>query len=142
AAVPAVFLVGRPQVRSASFKWTVNTTGGGSVFENNTPVAIPDAGDAVTSPVVVTRSGNGSSALKVDVNITHTYRGDLRIDLVAPDGKTWRLKDSDAWDSAADVKASYTVDASGVSATGTWKLQVQDVYSADSGQITSWKLTF
>ncbi|MCQ8768795.1 M4 family metallopeptidase [Streptomyces telluris] len=127
---------------SASFKWTVNTTGGGSVFENNTPVAIPDAGDAVTSPVVVTRSGNGSSALKVDVNITHTYRGDLRIDLVAPDGKTWRLKDSDAWDSAADVKASYTVDASGVSATGTWKLQVQDVYSADSGQITSWKLTF
>ncbi|MEU1817595.1 M4 family metallopeptidase [Streptomyces roseifaciens] len=127
---------------SASFKWTVNTTGGGSVFENNTPVAIPDAGDAVTSPVVVTRSGNGSSALKVDVNITHTYRGDLRIDLVAPDGKTWRLKDSDAWDSAADVKASYTVDASGVSATGTWKLQVQDVYSADSGTVNSWKLSF
>ncbi|MEH6377289.1 M4 family metallopeptidase [Streptomyces sp. KLMMK] len=127
---------------SASFKWTVNTTGGGSVFENNTPVAIPDAGDAVTSPVVVTRSGNGSSALKVDVNITHTYRGDLRIDLVAPDGKTWRLKDSDAWDSAADVKASYTVDASAVSATGTWKLQVQDVYSADSGTVNSWKLSF
>ncbi|GAA0361215.1 M4 family metallopeptidase [Streptomyces blastmyceticus] len=127
---------------TASFKWTVNTTGGGSVFENTTPVAIPDAGPAVTSPIVVTRSGNGSSALKVDVNITHTYRGDLRIDLLAPDGKSWRLKDSDSWDSAADVKETYTVDTSGSSATGTWKLQVQDVYAGDSGTLNSWKLSF
>ncbi|MEV5241185.1 M4 family metallopeptidase [Streptomyces cinnamoneus] len=127
---------------TASFKWTVNTTGGGSVFENTTPVAIPDAGSAVTSPIVVTRSGNGSSALKVDVDITHTYRGDLKIDLVAPDGKTWNLKTSDAWDSAEDVKETYTVDASGVSATGTWKLQVQDVYANDDGTVNSWKLSF
>ncbi|MCA6094203.1 M4 family metallopeptidase [Streptomyces sp. SCA3-4] len=127
---------------TASFKWTVNTTGGGSVFENTTPVAIPDAGSAVTSPIVVTRSGNGSSALKVDVDITHTYRGDLKIDLVAPDGKTWNLKTSDAWDSAEDVKETYTVDASGVSATGTWKLQVQDVYANDDGTVNGWKLSF
>ncbi|MEU1311386.1 M4 family metallopeptidase [Streptomyces cinnamoneus] len=127
---------------TASFKWTVNTTGGGSVFENTTPVAIPDAGSAVTSPIVVTRSGNGSSALKVDVDITHTYRGDLKIDLVAPDGKTWNLKGSDAWDSAEDVKETYTVDASGVSATGTWKLQVQDVYANDDGTVNGWKLSF
>ncbi|WKK25753.1 M4 family metallopeptidase [Streptomyces olivoreticuli] len=127
---------------TATFKWTVNTTGGGSVFENTTPVAIPDAGPAVTSPIVVTRSGNGSSALKVDVNITHTYRGDLQIDLLAPDGKSWRLKDSDSWDSAADVKETYTVDTSGSSATGTWKLQVQDVYAGDSGTLNSWKLSF
>ncbi|GAA2917314.1 hypothetical protein GCM10020221_11830 [Streptomyces thioluteus] len=133
---------GSGKTGSASFKWTVNTTGGGSVFENGTPVAIPDAGAAVTSPIVVTRSGNGSSALKVDVNITHTYRGDLTVDLVAPDGKTWRLKDSDAWDSGADVNESYTVDASGVTASGTWKLQVQDVYSGDSGRIDKWRLTF
>ncbi|WP_116214013.1 M4 family metallopeptidase [Streptomyces olivoreticuli] len=127
---------------TATFKWTVNTTGGGSVFENTTPVAIPDAGPAVTSPIVVTRSGNGSSALKVDVNITHTYRGDLQIDLLAPDGKSWRLKDSDSWDSAADVKETYTVDASGSSATGTWKLQVQDMYAGDTGTLNSWRLSF
>ncbi|GAA0477450.1 M4 family metallopeptidase [Streptomyces sp. NPDC046215] len=127
---------------TATFKWTVNATGGGSVFENATPVAIPDAGSAVTSPIVVTRSGNGSPSLKVDVDITHSYRGDLKIDLVAPDGKTWPLKASDAWDSAADVKTAYTVDASAVSASGTWKLQVQDVYSSDTGKVNSWKLTF
>ncbi|MFE0045336.1 M4 family metallopeptidase [Streptomyces albireticuli] len=130
------------QTGTSSFKWTVNTTGGGSVFENTTPVAIPDASDAVTSPIVVTRSGNGSSALKVDVNITHTYRGDLKIDLVAPDGKSWQLKASDPWDSAEDVKETYTVDATGASASGTWKLQVQDVYSGDDGTVNSWKLSF
>ncbi|GGR36238.1 M4 family metallopeptidase [Streptomyces netropsis] len=127
---------------TATFKWTVNTSGDGNVFENTTDVAIPDAGDAVTSPVVVTRSGNAPSALKVDVNIKHTYRGDLQIDLVAPDGTAYRLKNSDAWDSAADVVASYTVNASGKAAAGTWKLKVQDVYSADDGYIDSWKLTF
>ncbi|KNB51020.1 M4 family metallopeptidase [Streptomyces caatingaensis] len=133
---------GAGRTGSASFKWTVNTTGGGSVFENGTPVDIPDAGAAVTSPIVVTRSGSGSPALKVDVNISHTYRGDLTIDLVAPDGKTWRLKDSDTWDSAADVNETYTVDASGVTASGTWKLKVQDVYAGDSGRIDKWRLTF
>ncbi|MEV4433898.1 M4 family metallopeptidase [Streptomyces sp. NPDC049585] len=127
---------------SVSFKWTVNATSGGNVFENTTPVDIPDAGSAVTSPITVTRSGNGSAALKVDVNISHTYRGDLQIDLVAPNGKTWRLKDADSWDSAADVKETYTVDASAVSAPGTWKLQVQDLYAQDEGTINSWKLTF
>ncbi|MGX8908456.1 M4 family metallopeptidase [Streptomyces netropsis] len=127
---------------TATFKWTVNTSGDGNVFENTTDVAIPDAGDAVTSPVLVTRSGNAPTALKVDVNIKHTYRGDLQIDLVAPDGTAYRLKNSDAWDSAADVVASYTVNASGKAASGTWKLKVQDVYSADDGHIDSWKLTF
>ncbi|MFI1254369.1 M4 family metallopeptidase [Streptomyces netropsis] len=127
---------------TATFKWTVNTSGDGNVFENTTDVAIPDAGDAVTSPVAVTRSGNAPSALKVDVNIKHTYRGDLQIDLVAPDGTAYRLKNSDAWDSAADVVASYTVNASGKAAAGAWKLKVQDVYSADDGHIDSWKLTF
>ncbi|MEV6775119.1 M4 family metallopeptidase [Streptomyces syringium] len=127
---------------TATFKWTVNTSGDGNVFENTTDVAIPDAGDAVTSPVLVTRSGDAPTALKVDVNIKHTYRGDLQIDLVAPDGTAYRLKNSDAWDSAADVVASYTVNASGKAASGTWKLKVQDVYSADDGHIDSWKLTF
>ncbi|MGW1199113.1 M4 family metallopeptidase [Streptomyces sp. NPDC002536] len=128
---------------TVSFTWTVNSAdGGGTVFENTTPVAIPDAGPAITSPVTVTRTGNGPKALKATVNITHTYRGDLQIDLVAPNGKTWRLKNSDPWDSAADVKQTYTVDASAVAAKGTWKLRVQDMYAADTGTVNSWRLTF
>ncbi|KAB2591530.1 M4 family metallopeptidase [Streptomyces arboris] len=116
---------------------------GGKVFQNNTVVNIPDAGAAVTSAVNVTGiAGNAPSALKVDVNITHTYRGDLVIDLVAPDGGTFRLKNSSSSDSADNVVATYTVNASSKVANGEWKLRVQDVYRSDTGRINSFKLTF
>ncbi|MEE1808026.1 M4 family metallopeptidase [Streptomyces sp. BE133] len=119
------------------------TDPGGTVFENTTPVAIPDGGSAVTSSVNVTgRTGNAPSTLKVGVDITHTWRGDLVIDLVAPDGTAYRLKNSSISDSADNVQTTYTVNASSEVANGTWKLKVQDVYSGDRGTINSFKLTF
>ncbi|MDF9815783.1 M4 family metallopeptidase [Streptomyces sp. SPB162] len=129
---------------SATFTWTISPTGGGgNVFENTTDVSIPDAGAAVYSNISVTgRTGNAPSTLQVGVNIVHTYRGDLVIDLVAPDGSTYRLKNSSGSDSAANVNTTYTVNASSEVANGTWRLKVQDVYSVDSGYINSWKLTF
>ncbi|MCZ4125241.1 M28 family metallopeptidase [Streptomyces sp. H39-S7] len=115
----------------------------GTVFENTADVTIPDAGAAVTSSVTVSGiAGNAPSALQVGVNIVHTYRGDLVIDLVAPDGSTYRLKNSSGSDSADNVIATYTANASSEVANGVWKLKVQDVASADTGYINSWKLTF
>ncbi|MFH9292697.1 M4 family metallopeptidase [Streptomyces sp. NPDC017520] len=116
---------------------------GGKVFENTTPVAIPDAGAAVTSAVTVSGvTGNAPSTLKADVNITHTWRGDLVIDLVAPDGTAYRLKNRSSGDSADNVVATYTVNASSEVANGVWKLKVQDVARQDTGRINSFKLTF
>ncbi|MFI8195686.1 M4 family metallopeptidase [Streptomyces sp. NPDC085942] len=120
-----------------------NPDPGGKVFENNTPVTIPDAGAAVTSAVTVSGvTGNAPSTLKADVNITHTWRGDLVIDLVAPDGTAYRLKNSSSGDSADDVVATYTVNASSEVANGVWKLKVQDIARQDTGRINSFKLTF
>ncbi|NKE63576.1 S8 family serine peptidase [Lentzea sp. PSKA42] len=114
----------------------------GKSFENTADVAIPDAGAAVTSPITVSGvTGNAPATLKVDVNIVHTYRGDLVIDLIAPDGTAYRLKASNG-DSADNVVETYTVNASSEVANGTWKLQVQDVARVDTGHINSWKLTF
>ncbi|MEV4433634.1 M20/M25/M40 family metallo-hydrolase [Streptomyces sp. NPDC049555] len=116
---------------------------GGKVFESTTTVDIPDAGAAVDSPLTVSGlTGNAPSALKVGVNIKHSYRGDLVIDLVGPSGRTYRLKSSSANDSAADVVATYTVDASSEAANGVWKLRVQDVAAQDDGYVAGWKLTF
>ncbi|MGQ4730494.1 M28 family metallopeptidase [Streptomyces sp. Ju416(a)] len=128
--------------------WTLSAgTGepptGEGVFSNTTDVAIPDAGAAVTSSVAVTgRTGNAPAALQVGVDIKHTYRGDLVVDLIAPDGSAYRLKNSSSGDSADNVVATYTVNASGEVANGSWKLRVQDVYRSDTGYIDSWKLTF
>ncbi|MFK4692334.1 M4 family metallopeptidase [Streptomyces pristinaespiralis] len=115
----------------------------GTVFENASDVSIPDAGAAVTSSVNVTgRTGNAPSALQVGVDIVHTWRGDLVIDLLAPDGTAYRLKNSSGSDSADNVKETYTVNASSEVANGTWKLRVQDVARYDTGYINSFKLTF
>ncbi|HEX7309331.1 S8 family serine peptidase [Lentzea sp.] len=110
-------------------------------LENTTDVAIPDRGAAITSSITSTLSGNASATTKVGVDIVHTYRGDLVIDLVAPDGTAYRLKNSSSSDSADNVVATYTVNASSEVAAGTWKLRVQDVYSGDTGYINSWNLT-
>ncbi|WP_432254164.1 M4 family metallopeptidase [Streptomyces sp. HNM1019] len=126
---------------TASFGWTVNTSGG-NVFENTADIAIPDAGEPITSPITVSRAGNAPANLQVGVDIVHTYRGDLVIDLVAPDGTAHRLKSASLFDSADDVRTTYTVDASSETAVGTWKLRVQDLYAQDTGYINSWKLTF
>ncbi|GAB2869109.1 S8 family peptidase [Streptomyces deserti] len=115
----------------------------GTTFASTTAVAIPDNGSAIESPVTVSgRSGNAPSALQVGVDITHTYRGDLVIDLVAPDGSTYRLKSASSSDSADNVTTTYTVNASSEVANGTWKLRVQDTAAQDTGTLNSWRLTF
>ncbi|MFG3409835.1 M28 family metallopeptidase [Streptomyces sp. NPDC048142] len=128
--------------------WTLSADAGepptdGDEFSNTTDVAIPDAGAAVTSPIAVTgRTGNAPAALQVGVDIKHTWRGDLVVDLLAPDGTAYRLKNSSGGDSADNVITTYTVDASSEVANGSWKLRVQDVARYDTGYIDSWKLTF
>ncbi|MGB8942499.1 MAG: M28 family metallopeptidase [Streptomyces sp.] len=115
----------------------------GDTYENTADVTIPDNGAAVTSTVNVTgRTGNAPATLQVGVDIRHTWRGDVVVDLVAPDGTAYRLKNSSSNDSADNVVATYTVNASSEAANGAWKLRVQDVAAQDTGYINSWKLTF
>ncbi|HVK22027.1 MAG TPA: proprotein convertase P-domain-containing protein [Actinokineospora sp.] len=115
----------------------------GGKFENLNNVNIPDAGAAVTSDVTVTgQAGNAPSTLKVNVDIKHTWRGDIVIDLVAPDGTAYRLKNSSSNDSADNIITTYTVNASTEVANGTWKLKVQDVARYDTGYIDAWSLQF
>ena len=127
--------------------WTLSagtvTPPAGDVYSTTTDVSVPDNGAAVTSSLAVTgRTGNAPSALQVGVDIKHTYRGDLVVDLLAPDGTAYRLKNSSSSDSADNVITTYTVNASAEVANGTWKLRVQDVAAQDTGYVDSWQLTF
>ncbi|WP_149184078.1 M4 family metallopeptidase [Streptomyces sp. TRM49041] len=115
---------------------------GGTVFENTADVNIPDLGTASSSVTVSGVTGRAPSSLKVGVDIVHTWRGDLVIDLVAPDGSAYRLKNASGGDSADNVKETYTVDASSENANGTWQLRVRDTARYDTGYINSFKLTF
>ncbi|MEU9663674.1 M4 family metallopeptidase [Streptomyces chartreusis] len=117
--------------------------GGGTSFENTADVAIPDRGAAVTSPITVSgRTGNAPSNLQVAVDIVHTYIGDLKVDLLAPDGTVYTLKAYGTGGSADNINTTYTVNASSEVANGVWTLRVQDNAAIDTGYINSWKLTF
>ncbi|MEV4196841.1 S8 family peptidase [Micromonospora globbae] len=128
--------------RTATYTLTVTGTGGGCSGTNGTDVAIPDTGATVSSPIVISGCGrNASASSQIAVNIVHTYRGDLVIDLVAPDGSSYRLKNSSIFDGADNVNTTYTANLSSEAANGTWQLRVRDVYSGDSGYINTWTLT-
>ncbi|NEA45165.1 S8 family peptidase [Streptomyces sp. SID10815] len=114
----------------------------GPKFENTDDYQIRDNA-TVESPLAVTGvSGNAPAGLSATVDIRHTFRGDLKVELVAPDGTAHLLKDYDANDGADNVQATYTVDASAHQAGGTWKLRATDNWTNDTGYINAWSLQF
>jgi subtilisin family serine protease len=109
---------------------------------NDTDVSIPDAGAVVTSEITNSGcDGRASATLPVRVDIDHTYSADLAIDLVGPSGTAYPLQAAGGVGENGIHKA-FNVDASRENANGTWKLQVRDVYTFDTGAITSWAITF
>ncbi len=117
------------------------TTPPGPFFQNTTDYAIRD-NSTVESPISVTGvSGNAPSALRVGVNIVHTYIGDLKVDLIAPNGTVFVLHNRTGG-STDNINTTYTVNASGVLAAGTWRLRVNDNAAGDTGYIDAWSLQF
>jgi subtilisin-like proprotein convertase family protein len=92
-----------------------------------------------------------TDGLKVPMNITHTWRGDVIIDLTSPAGTTVRLKDNSLPNDGEDnVVETYPTTAApseslsafeGESTLGTWILSVSDFQTEDSGQLESWGIT-
>ncbi|MFJ3830284.1 S8 family peptidase [Streptomyces sp. NPDC090046] len=113
----------------------------GKYFENAADFAISDNG-TVESPITVSGvTGNAPATLKVGVNIVHTYIGDLKVDLVAPDGTVYTVHNRSGG-STDNINQVYTVNASSEVANGTWKLRVNDNAGGDIGKVDSWNLTF
>ncbi|MCY0947326.1 S8 family peptidase [Streptomyces antarcticus] len=113
----------------------------GKFFENTGDFAIGD-NTTVESPVTASGvTGNAPATLKVGVNVVHTYIGDLKVDLVAPDGTVYTVHNRSGG-STDNINQTYTVNASSEVANGTWKLRVNDNAGGDTGKIDSWSLTF
>jgi C1A family cysteine protease len=114
------------------------STGGldGSATPN---LAIPDNTPAgVSSEISITSTANVAT-VKVTVDITHTYVGDLKVTLTHGD-KTVTLQ-ANQGGGTADLKKTFTVDGfAGVPAGGAWKLTVADTASMDEGTLNSWSI--
>lgn len=110
-----------------------------SLFENTTMMPILDKKRTV-SKIDVQRAYNDETAT-VNVGITHSYRGDLKVKLKSPNGTIYKLKSKDKNDDREDVLESYVIDISG-DASGKWKLIIKDKVKKDEGQLNAWSIQF
>lgn len=116
-------------------------------LEENPGTPIPD-----DTPAGITRTlqaaGTGTlGGVSVEIDINHSYIGDLRVALVSPAGTEVLLHDR-AGGNADNLVATYT--AAGVPALaalagqalgGTWTLRVADLAGQDVGKLVRWALT-
>jgi len=120
------------------------STGGGGgtqTYSSTTPFTIND-NTTINSPIAVSgRSGNAPANASVSVNITHTYQGDLKVDLVAPDGTLYNLHNRTGGGTDNVIK-TVTLNLSSEALNGNWQMRVQDAAAGDVGRLNSWSVTF
>jgi hypothetical protein len=120
--------------------------GGGpnaKVFKAMPNLAIPDNNTTGVKADVPVTGLSGSVRLAVTVDITHTYKGDLMVELLHDGTKVKTLSDK-VGGSTDDIKQTFTVTASevGSSPNGTWSLHVVDTAAEDTGTVNSVELSF
>lgn len=114
---------------------------GRQTYSNTVDVAIND-NTTVNSPITVSnRSGNAPTNTSVSVNIVHTYIGDLKIDLVAPDGTLYNIHNRTGG-SVDNIIKTVTLNLSSEALNGLWRLRANDNAGEDTGFINSWNITF
>ena len=121
------------------------------VLEESPGAAIPDfpapgieRSLATAAPGTI---GGAVGAVTVEVDISHSYIGDLRVALVSPAGSEVVLHDRTGAQ-ADDIKATYTAATTpalaalaGQAIAGRWRLRVADNEGADVGKLDRWKLS-
>jgi subtilisin-like proprotein convertase family protein/Zn-dependent metalloprotease len=122
--------------------------GGGAVTRNfvstDVPKSIPDNNTAGVNSVINVAAGpTDTLKVTVDVNITHTFRGDLVIQVISPTGQTATLSNREGSSAdnfvvtGLDISSSFT---STSSPSGQWRLFVRDLAAVDVGTINSFVL--
>ncbi len=112
------------------------------VAATDVPLLIPDNDrSGATSSILVADVG-AVERLQVRVSIRHSYRGDLRVELIAPDGTVAVLHDRSGGGADDVVIENQDVPAMvGRPSVGTWRLRVLDLARADTGRIERFELT-
>ena len=119
-------------------------------FDRQTNLAIPDNNPGGVSDSILVTEMSTVLSLKVDVVISHSYRGDLKLQLIGPDdtnvtlfGRTHPMRDS-----RDNLITSFTQEdvpalssLVGKNAQGNWTLRVSDLAQIDTGELESWSLT-
>nr|VFJ91820.1 MAG: M6 family metalloprotease domain-containing protein [Candidatus Kentron sp. LFY] len=115
----------------------------GPIVKESFPSAlIPDSDPEGIMDTITVLENKKITALRVEIDISHTYVGDLKIQLITPHGFI-PLKQTDRGDSGDDWRVVYNINSpivDGKSTAGNWSLRVADIASQDVGVLNSWKV--
>jgi subtilisin-like proprotein convertase family protein len=143
---------------------------GGTIGSANVPLAVPPGSPSsttgTTNSTLSVATGGAITGLTVQVNLTHTYMGDLDLFLIHPDGTQVQLfaRNGGSGDNLTNTvfsDAAATPISSGSApftgtfrptqplstfngkpANGTWTLRLVDAASGDYGTLNNWSITY
>ncbi len=115
--------------------------------QNTTPLSIPDNNpEGVESSLVVDSDGIIEN-ITLSVDISHTYIGDLQIELISPRSQTIVLQAPNG-SSDDDIDKTYTLQNTPSLALlknekceGIWRLKVRDIAKYDTGVLNAWHIS-
>lgn len=137
------------QVPPANGGGTGGTNGTGPIAVSRLAnLSVPDNDPTGVVDVIRVDRGGPIKDIKVDVDLKHTYIGDLDVALIAPDGTKVKLharggreKDDIVGTYGADLRAvDDLATLKGKDAKGDWQLKVVDLEGQDVGNLVSWGL--
>jgi len=124
----------------------------GRVLYVSTDVPKPINDNSTITSVIEVTDAYCVGDVNVEIDITHTYIGDLTVDLQSPSGVVVRLHDRSG-SSSDDIVTTYDeqdgtmpdgpgslADFNYMGVTGTWTLTVEDHAIGDTGSLNHWAL--
>jgi subtilisin-like proprotein convertase family protein len=111
-------------------------------------IAITDNSAAGITDSVVVNGNLRIDRVEVDLKINHTFVGDLKVELISPDGTVSTVIDRPGVGSKtrygiSDDNINFTVSSNafwGEESSGNWRLKVYDLNLRDVGNLVSWNL--
>jgi immune inhibitor A len=107
---------------------------------------IPDNDETGIESIIDVNKDGIVRQIAVKLDISHSYIGDLRVELIAPSGQAVTLHKQEGTN-ADNLRKTYSVsshpaltDMVGLKASGSWTLRVSDRANADIGKLNSWSL--
>lgn len=118
-----------------------------AIRKNSAPgLNVPDNNPAGVRDAINLTDVASVSSVKVKVDITHTFIGDLRVTLIAPSGSAVVLHDRNGGN-AANLQRTFDPSSTpalsalaGQPVQGNWTLHVQDLAAVDTGRLNSWEI--
>jgi M6 family metalloprotease-like protein len=131
-----------------TFSNVINPPSDGTIRRESAPgLPIPDNQAAGIVDSIQISEAATIADLKVAVDISHTYRGDLQVTLTAPWGAMIVLHPKNQGGGENDLKVTYNAGNLPPLATwrsrnaqGVWRLDVKDLAPADVGRLNRWSI--